>query len=189
MFLETLLCEEGEVRNLSYHQQRLDKTLSHFALACTYDLKQLITPPLQGRYRCRFLYDASGASAEYIPYTPKTISTVRAVIADDIDYPFKSTDRKRLDLLYALRQECDDVLIVRNGYLTDTTIANIALFDGKRWLTPHQPLLEGTARARLIEEGFLTPVPLRLEDIRNAKKVAIMNALMGFVEVENGIII
>lgn len=189
MFLETLLCEEGEVMHLAYHQQRLDKTLSHFTLPCTYDLKHLITPPFQGRYRCRFLYDGLGCSAEYIPYTPKRVTALRAVMADDIDYPFKSTDRKTLDLLYPLRQECDDVLIIRNGYITDTTIANIALFDGTTWLTPDEPLLEGTTRARLLKEGFLVPAPLRLEDIRYAKKVAVMNALMGFVEVENGIII
>lgn len=189
MFLETLLCEEGEVMNLSCHQERLDKTLAHFALPCTYDLQRLITPPLQGRYRCRFLYDESGCVAEYIPYIPKRVTALRAVIADDIDYPFKSADRTKLDLLHSLRQECDDVLIVRNGFITDTTIANIALYDGTAWLTPDQPLLEGTTRARLIKEGLLMPAPLRLEDIRYAQKVAVMNALMGFVEVENGIII
>lgn len=189
MFLETMLCTDGEVRHLPYHQLRLNKTLQTFGSSVTYNLKSLITPPPQGIYRCRFLYDASCFKVEYLSYTPKPVSTLRVIIDNEIDYPFKSTDRSKLDHLYTLRQGCDDILIVRNGYITDTAIANIALYDGIRWLTPENPLLEGTTRARLIEEGFLSPAPLRLEEIRYAQKVGIMNALIGFVEVENGIIV
>lgn len=179
---------EGEIRHLSYHQQRLDKTLARLSLSVTYNLEELLSPPLHGTYRCRIVYGLSGLSIDYIPYTPKRFTSLRAVVDDTIDYPYKAADRTELDRLYALREECDDVLIIRNGYLTDTTIANIALFDGSSWRTPENPLLEGTTRARLIDEGFLIPAPLRLEEIASAEKVAVMNALIGFVEVENGII-
>jgi len=189
VFLETVLCVEGEARNLPYHQQRLSNTLRHHGVVCIYDLKRLIAPPKKGVYRCRFIYDAYGFSVEYHPYSPKQIVSLRAVVDDKIEYPHKMVDRNRLDALYALRDGCDDVLIIREGQLTDTTIANIALFDGSRWLTPQKPLLEGTSRARLIDEGFLTPAPLRLEDIASAQKIAVFNALIGFVEVENGIIV
>ncbi|HEX5330706.1 aminotransferase class IV, partial [Sulfuricurvum sp.] len=72
--------------------------------------------------------------------------------------------------------------------LRDTTIANIALLIEGRWFTPESPLLEGTTRARLIEEGFLTAASLTPKDIEKATKIALMNAMVGFVEVENGII-
>jgi 4-amino-4-deoxychorismate lyase len=189
VFLETLRCEGGKARYLSYHQQRLNKTLRAVRCSGTHNLERLITPPDDALYRCRFLYDCTTYRIEYIPYTLKPITSLRILIADSIDYPFKSADRTALDELFTLRGGSDDVAIIRNGLLTDTTIANIALYDGKQWLTPENPLLEGTTRERLIAEGFLIPAPIRLEDIPSFKKVAVLNALMGFVEVENGIII
>lgn len=189
MFLETILCTEGEAHHLPYHQRRLDSTLQRVGFTRKYVLNRLITPPHTGTYRCRFLYDGLDFTIEYHPYVPKTISSLRALIDDTISYPFKTTERAALDALYRQRNGCDDVVIVRNGFLSDTTIANIALFDGHRWLTPEKPLLEGTTRLRLIEEGTLVPAPLRLDDIASARKIAVMNALIGFVEVENGIIV
>jgi 4-amino-4-deoxychorismate lyase len=189
VFLETLLCENGVLHHAGYHQQRLNATLTHRNSSHSYDLKKLILPPIEGVYRCRFLYDAYGYEIQFYPYVPKRINSLNIIHADTIDYPFKYSDRHQLNALYEQRGECDDVLIIRNGTLTDTTIANIALYDGINWLTPEKPLLEGTTRARLIDEGFLIPAPLRLEDIAHAQKIAVLNALMGFVEVENGIII
>lgn len=190
MFLETILCEEGEARHLPYHQQRLAKTLKDLGISpARYDLESLIIPPEKGQFRCRFLYDASGYTVEFHPYTPRRIASLRAVIDDEIDYRLKALDRSRLDALFALRDGCDDVAIFRNGLLTDTTTANIALYDGTRWLTPETPLLEGTTRARLMDEGILSPARLGLEAIASAHKIAVFNALIGFVEVENGIIL
>lgn len=189
MFLETLRCEGGNVQHLPYHQQRLDQTLRYFGFSNTYELESLIAPPDDALYRCRFLYNNSGYTVEYLSYTPKRIASLRIVHADEIDYPFKYAQRSALNDLYAQRAGCDDVLIVRKGRLTDTTIANVALYDGKCWLTPEKPLLEGTTRARLIDIGFLHTAPLRVEDIGTSQKIAVFNALMGFVEVENGIII
>jgi branched-subunit amino acid aminotransferase/4-amino-4-deoxychorismate lyase len=49
--------------------------------------------------------------------------------------------------------------------------------------------LYGTTRARLIDEGLLFPAVLTVKDIPYAQKVAVMNAMVGFVEIENGIIL
>ena len=46
---------------------------------------------------------------------------------DTIDYTYKSAHREELNALYAQKGMADDILIVRNGYLTDTSISNIAL--------------------------------------------------------------
>ena len=59
------------------------------------------------------------------------------MVQDDIDYRYKQADRRVLDEAFALRDTADDVLIVRHGLLTDTSIANIALWDGCEWHTPH----------------------------------------------------
>lgn len=188
MLLETIRCEGGVPLHLSYHQQRLDETLSALGIAQTFDLKSLIRPPDSEVYRCRFLYDSTACRIEFHPYASRIVSSLKLIRADTLEYPYKYADRSELDRLYALRSGCDDVAIVKNGFLTDTTIANIALLIEGVWVTPLHPLLRGTTRARLLDAGFLTAAPLRAEEIDKASRVAVMNAMMGFVEVENGII-
>lgn len=189
MLLETIRCEHGQALHLPYHQQRLDATLQALGIRAAFDLQALMIPPEEGIFRCRFLYGAEGFTIEYHPYAPRTFRSLRIVHADTLDYRHKYADRSGLNALFEQRGACDDVLIVRGGMLCDTTIANIALLIGEQWLTPEEPLLMGTTRARLIDEGVLTPAPLRVGDICRARKVAVMNTMMGLVEVENGIIL
>lgn len=153
-----------------------------------FDLQGLITPPKIGVYRCRFVYDADSYRIEFHPYTSSKISALRLIHEDTVHYPLKYTHRDALNALFERRDTCDDVLIVKDGILKDTTIANIALRIDGQWFTPQSPLLYGTTRARLIDEGLLLPAVLTPDDIPNAQKVAIMNAMVGFVEIENGII-
>lgn len=188
MLLETIRCESGEAQHLSYHQGRLENTLKTLGYDTIYPLQTLISPPDSGLYRCRFLYDQNGYTIEYHPYTPKKITSLRLVHADTLEYSLKFADRSVLNTLYDQRGECDDVLIVKNALLTDTTIANIALYIDGKWLTPATPILEGTTRARLIDNKTLDTAYLTPSDCAKATKIAIMNAMVGFIEVENGII-
>ena len=188
MFLETLRAENGYVAHISYHQARVNRSLEEIGASALYDLAALIAPPSDEIYRCRFLYSSERYEVTFHPYTPRAISSLKILHADTLDYHLKYSDRAALDNLFLQRSECDDVLIVKNGFITDTTIANIALLINGRWVTPSTPLLEGTTRARLIDEGFLAPVPLTPYDISKASKIALMNAMIGFIEVESGII-
>lgn len=187
-FLETILAREGELPWLAWHQRRLERTLAEHGIARRFDLAGLLTPPREGLWRCRVVYGEAGACMGYLPYAPRPVRRLRVVHDESIEYRCKRTDRRALERLFAQRGAADDVVIVRQGMVTDTTIANIALFDGTRWLTPERPLLEGTTRARLIAEGFLHPAPLTLEALLAAERVAVMNALSGFVEVSGGIL-
>lgn len=188
-FLETILCTNGAAQHLSYHQQRLDTTLQKFNITTPYILSQLINPPDNALYRCRFLYDELQCSIEYHPYAPKKIASLRLIHTAAIEYSSKYSNRSSLDKLFNSRNGCDDILIVKNGYLTDTTIANIALFIDNQWLTPETPLLEGTTRSRLLDEGKIIPARLSVSDALKAPKIALMNAMTGFIEMENGIIL
>lgn len=188
MFLETLRCENGLPLHLPYHQERLERTLHALQIKKAYDLQTLIFPPKLGTYRCRFLYDALGYTIEFHPYTPQKITSIKCITSDTIEYPFKYSNREALNLLFEQRNGCDEILIIKNHCLTDTSIANIALHLEGKWLTPDIPLLMGTTRARLIDEGLLIPAKLDMKDLAKASKIAIMNAMMGFIEVENGII-
>ena len=188
-FLETILCNQGIAHHLSYHQRRLDTTLQKWNSSTSYTLSELINPPDDALYRCRFLYDESQCRIEYHPYIPKKIISLRLIQNDTIEYSSKYSDRSSLNKLFDARDGCDDILIVQNGYLTDTTIANIALFIDNQWLTPDTPLLEGTTRLRLIDEGKIIPARLSISDALKAPKIALMNAMIGFIEMENGIIV
>jgi 4-amino-4-deoxychorismate lyase len=188
-YLETIACKNGEPLHLHYHQARLNTTLETLNIHTTYDLATLITPPDNAYYRCRFIYDATGFTIEYHPYTLKFPSTLRLITDNTIDYPLKSTNRTSLNLLFGERNGCDDILIVKNGFITDTTIANVAFFINDQWLTPKKPLLYGTTRARLLDENKIFPADITVQDALAAQKISVMNAMIGCIEMDNGIIL
>ena len=69
-------------------------------------------------------YDGQGITlVRADEYCMRAISSLRLVTCDDIDYAYKSADRSRL----GLRGNADEIIIVRNGLLTDTSYSNIAL--------------------------------------------------------------
>jgi len=69
--------------------------------------------------------------------------------------------------------------------IRDTTIANIAVFDGLKWFTPKNPLLCGTQRAKLLENKIITEKDIKIKDFKNIVSFAIINALIGFREIKN----
>jgi len=108
------------------------------------------------------------------------------LINSNISYPYKFLDRRELDNLFSQRGNLDEIIIIKDGYLSDTSKANIALFIDNRWLTPAKPLLLGTTRARLLDEGLLKEANLTILDLKRAKRLAIMNAMVGFISLDIG---
>ena len=185
LLLETIKIEDGEVSNLSYHQARCDESRKVlFYSTGRLDLSSLIQTPPKGLYRCRILYDEKIHSVEYIPYTPKEIHRLK-IVSSDLVYDHKYANRDTLNKLLQMQADTDDILIEKNGYLTDTTIANIAFYDGEKWFTPEKPLLKGTMRAKLLDEGFLHTRKIKKEDLKNYTQVALMNAMIGFKIINN----
>ncbi|MGE4398510.1 MAG: aminotransferase class IV [Campylobacterales bacterium] len=178
MLFETVLCLEGVVQNINMHERRMQNSSG-----IKFDLS-FLKPPQSGTYRCKIIYDSDIISAEYIPYTKRIIKTLR-IVNSDISYPVKSTDRAGLDALFAARGDADDILIVKNGLTTDTSIANLAFLSHGQWLTPKRPLLRGTMREKLLNDGFLIEADIKISDIDNFDGVAVMNALRGFEPLGN----
>lgn len=194
-FLETIRIFEGRIDNLSYHQARLERTFrAHYRGEPPSLLEALQERPTAGLFRARIYYSDTIESVAYLPYKPKVLRTFTA-INSSIEYGYKYADRSALETLTA-QVDTDDVLIVKEGLVTDTTIANIAFFDGRRWITPKHPLLEGTMRAKLIDEGRLITADLQPSDLKKYEQCAIMNAMLGFrvlkhvrIFDENGIVL
>ena len=158
-YLETFLVAHRRLVRESEHRLRLARTLRCapdspavsrlLALAS----REALGAPDVPRLRGRLVYDLHGeADFSLLPYAPRRIESLRLVHDDHIDYALKRTDRSALDACFARRGGADDVLIVRRGLLTDTTVANLALFDPHtaRWYTPARPLLAGAVAFYLV---------------------------------------
>jgi 4-amino-4-deoxychorismate lyase len=187
---ETLCIRNGVPQNLEWHQKRMNA--SAMAVLGKQTILQLadeiIVPPTyaSGTIRCRVEYNLEDMKLTFHPYRPVEIKSLRLINADKLDYLYKFTDRRALEEGYALRNGCDDVLFVKNGLITDTTIANVILWDGSQWLTPASPLLPGTCRARLLAQRKISEADIRVEDLSYFTKFQLINAFRD-LEDENGI--
>jgi 4-amino-4-deoxychorismate lyase len=183
--LETIRCEDGAIANLVYHQERCDNSRKElYATTDSLDLQSMIIPPKHGIYRCRITYAKNIQSIEYIPYQEKKIQSIK-IISSSLDYHLKYTNRDTFTSLLSTHTDVDEILIEKNGYLTDISIANIALYDGERWVTPTNPLLKGTMRQKLLDEGFLHTRDIKKEDLSHYTQVALTNAMIGFKILKN----
>jgi 4-amino-4-deoxychorismate lyase len=144
------------------------------------DLAELLSIPDwigEGIYRCRVSYKETIAKVEFFEYFYKHPRRIQLVEDTKVVYPYKFEDRSQFQQLLAANPDADDVIIMHNGYLTDATFANLAFFDGKQWFTPDTPLLNGTKRQYLKDENMLAEAPIRIEDLKQFKQLALINAM------------
>lgn len=184
--VESLKLKNGEIRNLSWHQNRLDCALNEkFPGAERIDLSAIIHIPencTSGLFKVRVIYGPTVEKIEIEPYFFRTIRSLKIVHAENIDYHLKYTDRQVLQELFAQRGDCDDIIIIQNGFVSDSFAANLLFFDGTRWFTPTTPLLKGTKRQYLIDQGVISEREIREEDIRSYQEVGLINAMIDFDE-------
>lgn len=187
---ETLCIRNGIAENLPWHRQRLESSYrTLFGKAPEFDLEEIINVPpgyRRGIFRCRLDYDRHHWKIQFTPYVLKEIESLQLVEDNTIDYHHKYTDRNQLDALFALRGQCDDVLVIKDGRITDTSMANVILWNGQEWLTPATPLLEGTCRARLLSQGKIRASEIGAADLWSFSEVRLINAMRG-LEDGNGI--
>lgn len=177
VYFESIRVVDGNVLNLDFHQRRVDKT-SAIKLA---DIISTMSLPQDGVHKLRISYThAAVLHTEISKYVPKRIDTLKVVHDDSIDYSLKSEDRSALNRLYELRDGHDDVLIIKNGMVTDTSFCNILFSDGAKWVTPGTPLLEGTCRARLVQEGKVCVEDISVERLFKYKYYMLVNAMLDF---------
>jgi 4-amino-4-deoxychorismate lyase len=186
LLFETVRIENGAPRNPEWHEKRMERARKEvWNLDAPVCLEKMLRIPgefLSGTARCRILYGPDVQRITYSEYERKRIRSLKLVTCDTIDYHLKFYDRRRLDQLQELRGTCDEILIVKNGYITDTSLSNIIFKKGEKWVTPANPLLRGTCRERLIAEGSLLECDIRPEDLAGFDGFKIINALRDPVE-------
>ncbi len=110
----------------------------------------------------------------------RDIKSFKIILDNEIEYSKKYLNRDSLDKLYEQKKDADEIIIIKDGLVTDTSIANIAIFNGTNWLTPKSPLLEGTTRNRLLEEKYIYEADITVDILKSAKRIALMNAMIDF---------
>jgi 4-amino-4-deoxychorismate lyase len=180
---ETIRIIGGESRNLALHEERMNRSrkilfgnndllkLSDYIMVPDY-AKETIT-------RCRVIYGASINSVEFSRYIPANTQTLKMVDAGTLVYDYKFLDHSQLTGLID-KNVADDILIIKNSCVTDASFANIVFTDGRQWITPDTPLLYGTMRTLLLNEGIIKESRITIDNLTLFTHFRLINAMLGF---------
>jgi 4-amino-4-deoxychorismate lyase len=178
-FLETICIENGQFKNLPYHQNRVNETFQSFYPECNaVDLVEKISSqeiPTDGIYRARVIYEEQIRSIEFIPYHEKKIDFLKIVNSGEFDYGFKWADRSYFEHVLMENKEVDEVVFELNGKIQDCTIANLAFLKNGIWYTPKNPLHWGTTRARLLDENKIHETDIFLSELSSYSHICLIN--------------
>ncbi len=180
-FIETIQLLNGKLNNLEFHQERFERTRQDVLGIKNHPrLAEAITIPGgldRGLLRCRVTYGQVIKLIEFEPQMERRVYSLQLVYSDAIDYGYKYSDRSALEALFSQRGHCDDILVVKKGFLSDSLYANVVFRDGNEWITPDTPLLPGTMRASLLNMGLIREETLSPDTLPGFQSVKLINAL------------
>ena len=178
---ETIRIDNGKILATEWHEERMKNARTAcWNITEPLSLLDFIEIPEQfrkGTIRCKLLYGKDPGPVSFSPYQKRQIRKLKLIRNDGIDYHLKYTDRAIFDQLMACRENCDEIMIVKNGMITDTSISNLIFFDGEHWVTPRFPLLNGTCRQRLLTEGRIIEADIGINDLLNYSGLKLINAM------------
>lgn len=186
---ETLCIEQGLCQNLRYHQARINRSLSEYynCESIIISLENIIQTHSEFShldknqlFRCRLDYNNQDYSFQIFPYIRKEYKSFQPVICNDIDYHLKYNNRQRLNELLKQRGNCDEIMIIKDGYVTDCSIGNLIFRNKNKWFTSNTPLLQGTQRTKLLAEKQIIETTILLEDLQTFSEIRLINALNPF---------
>ena len=133
----------------------------------------------EGLWKCRISYDEQITDIRFDKYLPIN-STEFKLVEGDIDYPHKYEDRSQIKEFFNQRGSADDIIIVIDGQISDSSYGNLIFEQNDLWFTPEKPLLPGTMRASLLAKGKIKTAKIGLEDLKNYSRFMMINALNPF---------
>ena len=181
MFLETICIQNGTVCNLQGHLARMKETAAHFNFTAPAlpELETLVPPELKSmKTKCRIIYHEKIEEIGFEKYIPKVVKSVKLVEASP-NYSFKFSDRTELNTLVSQKGNHDEILIVRNGCITDTSYSNVVFRRGNVFFTPDTCILNGTKRQLLLQNGIISEKRITVNDITKFDEVFLINAMLG----------
>ena len=184
---ETICVKDGAMQHIQWHQLRYEQSyLAYYDQTPTFKLIDVHIPDSckTGLYKMRLSYNKTSTKIEYEKYHIKKITSLKLIEAGTLTYKLKYTDRSCIDDLYRKKENCDDILIVINGMVSDSSYSNIVFFNGHEWITPATPLLKGTSRERLLNSGMIKEQAIGVHDIKNFHSFKLINAMRDFETIE-----
>lgn len=186
-FIETIRIENQKVLNVEQHLKRMQTTLESVGG----DIKDLpieqlfsIQVDTHERLKLRFEYDMRGIYDVLITsYRLPQIKTLKVIEAGGIDYAHKYVNRQQFNELLVKKEGCSDILILKNGRVTDTSFTNVAFLKDEQWFTPTRPLLRGTHRALLLSEKRIEEKDIFISDLTDYTAISLFNAMINLGEI------
>ena len=181
-FIEVLKVRDGIFISPQSHFERIYRTTLHFfSQPLTVKLSDDMVPTnlRTGVVKCRIVYGKQIISMDFEPYVMRKIRSLAILESDTIDYSFKYLNRDGVNELLSKKGDCDDILIVKNSLVTDTSYSNVVFkdLDGSLY-TPNSTLLAGTKRRKLLNERIIQEKTIHVNDIKSYVGVYLINAMI-----------
>ncbi|PWN66815.1 aminodeoxychorismate lyase [Chryseobacterium phosphatilyticum] len=182
-FIESIKVEDQKIYLLELHQKRVNQTFSHFGKEDSIDLAKIyknLQHDEDGLFKLRIAYDLDKKiRTQMIPYAIPEIQDFQLVENNSYDYSFKFEDRKELDKM-KMKSKAEEIIIVRNNHITDTSFSNLLFLKGKDWFTPTTYLLNGVQRQHLLKNKKIKEAEITLQNIKQFSHFQLINALNDF---------
>ncbi|AZB24012.1 MULTISPECIES: aminotransferase class IV [Chryseobacterium] len=182
-FIESIKVEDQEIFLLELHQKRVNQTFSHFGKEGSIDLAKIyknLEHDEDGLFKLRISYDLDKKiRTQMIPYAIPEIHDFQLVENNSFDYSFKFEDRRELDKM-KMKSKAEEIIIVKNNHITDTSFSNLLFLKGKDWFTPNTYLLNGVQRQHLLKNKKIKEAEITLQNIKQFSHFQIINALNDF---------
>jgi len=188
-FFESIRLDNGIAANIPGHLARVKATALHYfdmaaAERLANEFKNVFNElsrqvaPCNGVHKLRISYSGSIEEISVTPYVKPEIVKLKLVYDDNIDYTYKNADRTDLNALVEQKGDCGDVLICRQGAITDTSFCNVVFENEKGLFTPSDFLLNGIRRRQLLDMGVVNERRIRPEDLHEYRKLLLINAML-----------
>ncbi|MEN9917925.1 MAG: hypothetical protein RL662_361 [Bacteroidota bacterium] len=195
IFIETIKIVDGICQNIASNIARISRTTSRFYNTTISISKKEVENQIpedlrNGVVKCRITYSSFVHTIEFEAYQLRKIKSLKLINGDCIDYTYKYANRDDLQKLLSKKEGSDEILIVQNGYVTDTSYSNVVFVNKQGLFTPSTFLLAGTKRNLLLETGIIKEVEIKVSDLDKYKGIYLINAMIDidddvYIEIEN----
>lgn len=184
-FIESIKVEDQEIFLLEFHQKRVEQTFAHFGKEGSIDLAKIykhLEHDEDGLFKLRIVYDLDKKiRTQMIPYAIPEIQDFQLVENNTYDYSFKFEDRKELEKM-KMKSKAEEIIIIKNNHITDTSYSNLLFLKGKDWYTPSTYLLNGVQRQHLLKSKKIKETEINIQNIKQFSHFQIINAMNDFSE-------
>lgn len=182
-FIESIKIEDQKAFLLDLHQKRVNQTFAHFGKEGSIDLAKIfknLEHDEDGLYKLRIVYDLDKKfTTQLIPYAIPEIENFQLVENNSYDYSFKFENRKEFERMKT-KAKTEEIIVVKNNHITDTSYTNILFLKGKEWFTPTTYLLNGVMRQHLLHEKKIKETEITLQNIKEFSHFQLINAMNDF---------